>query len=73
MVGIDFEQDELGLPDEAMWTSHQRTPKTVAKQRDKEVAWNDIPDSEKKLYVQAEKKQWSTRYAFSRRRRARRW
>ncbi|CAJ1331158.1 unnamed protein product [Effrenium voratum] len=66
ITGMDFvnayvdksEGDDIQDVDEAMWTTHKRTPKTVAKQRDKEVAWNDIPAAEKELYVAAEKKQW---------------
>ncbi|CAJ1436718.1 unnamed protein product [Effrenium voratum] len=66
ITGMDFvndyadksEGDDIQDVDEAMWTTHKRTPKTIAKQRDKEVAWNDIPAAEKELYVAAEKKQW---------------
>ncbi|CAJ1399755.1 unnamed protein product, partial [Effrenium voratum] len=43
---------------EALWTTQKRTPKTMAKQQDKEIAWKDIPENEKPLYLQAEQKQW---------------
>ena len=33
-------------------------PKPYQKQLDKEVQWDDIPDQEKHLYLDAEKKQW---------------
>ena len=33
-------------------------PRSDQKQQDKEVRWQDIPETEKPLYVQAEIKQW---------------
>ena len=37
----------------------RRQPRSVIKQQDKEVKWDDIPEDEKPLYIEAERKQWA--------------
>ena len=36
----------------------RRAPRCLIKQQDKEVRWEDIPESERPLFIEAEKKQW---------------
>ena len=60
MVDFEVEKDETmdpGQPSEAL-AVHHRVPKALQKQKDKEIPWNQIPEEEKPLYLEAEGTQW---------------
>eukprot|EP00435_Cladocopium_sp_Y103_P070748 s785_g36.t1 len=50
-------EDLLDQSFETMMTE-RRVPRSLIKQNDKEIRWEDIPETEKELYLEAEKKQW---------------
>ena len=57
---VDKEVEEAGTPAPARQAlvAERRTPRSVIKQVDKEIRWDDIPEKERHLYVEAEAKQW---------------
>ena len=60
MVDVEVNEEvnpEAGQPSEAL-AVHHRIPKALQKQKDKEIPWNQIPEKEKPLYLEAEKAQW---------------
>ena len=61
-AGIDGAYDptteEEALMANEVYVLERRVPKCLIKQSDKEVRWEQIPEEEKHLYLEAEDKQW---------------
>lgn len=61
-AGIDLPEpttdEEALLAENKVYILERRVPKSLIKQSDKEVKWEQIPEEEKQLYVEAEEKQW---------------
>ena len=61
-AGIDYpvptSDEEALMVENEVYVLERRVPKSLIKQSDKEVKWEQIPEKEKHLYEEAEEKQW---------------
>ena len=55
----EVEQATSSKPARQALVAERRVPRSAIKQVDKEIRWEDIPEVERHLYVEAEGKQWA--------------
>jgi len=58
LLDKEVEASSSAGPARQALVAERRVPKSVIKQVDKEIKWEDIPTAEKQLYIEAEDKQW---------------
>ena len=55
---VPTSDEEALMVENEVYVLERRVPKSLIKQSDKEVKWEQIPEKEKHLYEEAEEKQW---------------